>query len=351
LPGDAARARPGRGDAAGAGPLDPAPVDRGAAGRAARSTAVLPGPGRVLRDPQGGAAGAGPGRLRRLGGRPAPGRVTHPCAYPGGALRSRPRQGEGQPARHLEPGGRGRLHRTLGRAGQSAALPGVRVGRLLAVHPADPGRGGPAGRPVAAVRQDRVRPAYLMSTGVMLVAHGSADPRAAATTRALGRAVAAARPGLDVRTAYLDHAGPRPGEVLAEFAAGGHARAVVVPLLLTCAYHGRVDLPQVLAAAAAAGIDLPVRVSDVLGPVGALVPVLRRSAQSGRRVGDAPAGYDAVVLAATDTREAGARGTVAAAARERGAALGVPCGEAYAAGAAPTPGEAGARLREQGARK
>jgi len=190
-----------------------------------------------------------------------------------------------------------------------------------------------------------------MSTGVMLVAHGSADPRAAATTRALGRAVAAARPGLDVRTAYLDHAGPRPGEVLAEFAAGGHARAVVVPLLLTCAYHGRVDLPQVLAAAAAAGIDLPVRVSDVLGPVGGVVPAPLLAALRRRLDEVAPAGYDAVVLAAAGTRDAGARGTVAAAARELGAALGVPCREAYAAGAAPTPGEAVARLREQGARK
>ena len=82
-------------------------------------------------------------------------------------------------------------------------------------------------------------------TAAVLVAHGSADRRAAAMTRALVRAVAAARPGLDVRPAYLDHAGPRPADVLAAMAGLGHERAAVVPLLLTAAYHGRVDLPAV----------------------------------------------------------------------------------------------------------
>jgi len=45
---------------------------------------------------------------------------------------------------------------------------------------------------------------------VVLVAHGSRDPRAAAATEALARAVRRARPGWDVRASYLDHAGPRP---------------------------------------------------------------------------------------------------------------------------------------------
>lgn len=186
---------------------------------------------------------------------------------------------------------------------------------------------------------------------VMLVAHGSADPRAAATTRALGRAVAAARPGLDVRTAYLDHAGPRPGEVLAGFAATGHARAVVVPLLLTCAYHGRVDLPQVLATAAASGIDLAVRISDVLGPVAGVVPAPLLAALRRRLDEAGPGGYDAVVLAAAGTRDAEARQTVVATARTLGAALGVPCLAGYASGASPTAGEAAAELRGQGARR
>jgi len=87
------------------------------------------------------------------------------------------------------------------------------------------------------------------------VAHGSADPRAALQTRALARAVGG-------EAAFLDHAGPRLAEVLA-----GHRSAVVVPLLLTSAYHGRVDIP-----AALAGLDTEVALADVLGPVGGVVP-------------------------------------------------------------------------------
>ena len=120
-------------------------------------------------------------------------------------------------------------------------------------------------------------------TPLVLVAHGSSYPRAAATTRALARAVAAARPGLDVRTAYLDHAGPRPDEVLFALDSAGHRSAVVVPLLLTSAYHGQVDLPGVVASAMARGLALQPVQSDVLGPVHGVVPPLLLAAL-GRRL-------------------------------------------------------------------
>lgn len=187
-------------------------------------------------------------------------------------------------------------------------------------------------------------------TAAVLVAHGSADRRAAAMTRALVRAVAAARPGLDVRPAYLDHAGPRPGDVLAAMAGIGHRRAAVVPLLLTSAYHGRVDLPAVLAAARAQGLALPVRMTEVLGPVGGVTPAPLVAALR-RRLAETGAEYDAVVLAAAGTRDARARATVAEAAAALGAALGVPCLPGYASGSPPSAGEAVARLRAAGARR
>src|ERR1051326_6280711 len=96
--------------------------------------------------------------------------------------------------------------------------------------PAEAGRGPP-------------RPGGGMRRSVLLVAHGSRDPRAAATTRALARAVAAVRPGLDVRVGFLELSQPRPAEVLAAMPAG----TVVVPLLLTRAYHGTVVLPAQVA--------------------------------------------------------------------------------------------------------
>jgi len=189
-----------------------------------------------------------------------------------------------------------------------------------------------------------------MTVPVLLVAHGSRDPRAAASTQALRRAVAAASPERPVAVAYLDHHQPTVPRALAAFAAAGHTSTVVVPLLLTSAYHGRVDLPALLAETRAAGIGVHAVQSDVLGPRGQavdakLVVALRR------RLGQLYREYDALVLAAAGTRDATARATVAAAASALGTAAGVPCVTAYASAAGPTPGEAVLSLRRQGARR
>ncbi len=179
-----------------------------------------------------------------------------------------------------------------------------------------------------------MRPARL---AVVLVAHGSRDPRAAESTEALTRAVAEAHPEWEVHASYLDHAGPRPLDVLTWLETAGHRRAVLVPLLLTAAYHGKVDVPAVVGQARAAGLRIDVRISDVLGPVSDLLldGLIRRLPV---------AGLDAVVLAAAGTRDAAARETVAAAATALGARLGVPCTVAYASAAAPTAAEAVASL-------
>lgn len=191
-----------------------------------------------------------------------------------------------------------------------------------------------------------------LMTAAVLVAHGSADPAAAATTRALARAVAATRPGLVVRPAYLDHAGPRPGRVLGELADAGHTGAVVVPLLLTAAYHRRVDLPAVLAEARAGGLRLPVAVADVLGPVAGVVPAPLLAALRTRLSELRPrSGYDAVVLAAAGTRDRAARATVATAAAALGETLGMPCRAGYASAAAPTVDSAVRMLRADGGRR
>jgi sirohydrochlorin ferrochelatase len=187
---------------------------------------------------------------------------------------------------------------------------------------------------------------------VVLVVHGSRDPRAAAATRSLVRAVAAARPGLDVRAGFLDHTLPRPGQVLAALQDAGHRRATVVPLLLTAAFHTRVDVPAVLADARAEGLRMAVAVSDALGPVDGVVDT-RLLAGLRRRLGEAIAAdgrsYDAVVLAAAGTRDAAARGTVEQAAQALSRVLDVPCAVAYASAAPPTGAEAVGALRAAGA--
>ncbi|MGX6605891.1 sirohydrochlorin chelatase [Micromonosporaceae bacterium Da 78-11] len=202
-----------------------------------------------------------------------------------------------------------------------------------------------------------MRPARLIPSGsgsgfasgdrpaVVLVAHGSRDPRAAAATEALARAVRQAHPQWPVRTAYLDHAGPRPLDVLATLPA---RRAVLVPLLLTAAYHGRVDMPAVVTAAA----DLPIDVTlaDVLGPQAHTVSPLLLDALL-RRLAPAGPHPDALVLAAAGTRDAAARATVEDVAAALGARLGLPCVVAYASAAPPNAGEAVTRLRAEGAHR
>ncbi|MEU4424138.1 CbiX/SirB N-terminal domain-containing protein [Actinoplanes sp. NPDC024001] len=174
---------------------------------------------------------------------------------------------------------------------------------------------------------------------VVLVAHGSRDPRAAASTEALARAVQHARPEWEVRASYLDHAGPRPLDVLTSL---GARRAALVPLLLTAAYHGRVDLPAVIRAAES--LPVSVTATDVLGPASPLL-----LAAVCRRLPSAT--LDAVVLASAGTRDAAARDTVAGAAVALGARLGLPSAVAYASGPGPSAGEAVAALQAAGARR
>ena len=184
-----------------------------------------------------------------------------------------------------------------------------------------------------------------MTGPILLVAHGSKDPGAAAMTRALARAVAAERPGSTVRAAFLDHAGPRPDEELASLRADGHHEVTVVPLLLTAAYHRKVDVPAVVAKA-----SVPVTVTDIVGPVAGRVPAALLDGLH-RRLAETGTPFDAVVLAAAGTRDRAARATVELSARALGHRLRVPCLAAYASASAPTPGEAVAALQRRGARR
>jgi sirohydrochlorin ferrochelatase len=187
-----------------------------------------------------------------------------------------------------------------------------------------------------------MRPARL---AVVLVAHGSRDPRAAASTEALARVVRRAHPSWEVHASYLDHAGPRPLDVLASLPG---RRAVLVPLLLTEAYHGRVDVPAIVAEAA--GLPVDVTLAGVLGPTPSS-PVVPPALLDGLERRLPHAGLDAVVLAAAGTRNAAARETISWAAEALSARLSVPCVAAYASASPPDAGVAVSRLRADGARR
>nr|WP_250905379.1 CbiX/SirB N-terminal domain-containing protein [Nonomuraea sp. NEAU-A123] len=196
---------------------------------------------------------------------------------------------------------------------------------------------------------------------LVAVAHGSRDPRAAATVEALLDEVRRARPGLPVRTAYLDHATPSLAQALR-----GLDEAVVLPLLLTEAYHSRVDLPAALNEARARDPRLRVRYGATLGPHPLLLTTLeRRLAAAGVVIGDPDT---AVVLVSAGSSDGRANGVVARMARDwgrpalSGAGFSARSGfsgvegrgwwavtAAYASAAEPTPAQAVALLREAGA--
>ncbi|MFI7633552.1 sirohydrochlorin chelatase [Nonomuraea sp. NPDC049400] len=174
---------------------------------------------------------------------------------------------------------------------------------------------------------------------LVAVAHGSRDPRAAATVAALLDQVP-----LDVRVAYLDHCAPTLSQALS-----GLREAVVLPLLLTEAYHSRVDLPAALNEVRAREPRLRVHYGATLGPHPLLLSALeRRLAEAGVPAGDPDT---AVVLVSAGSSDARANAVIADMARAWRRSGWWTVSAAYASAAGPTPAEAVAALRRAGAPK
>ncbi|MEU3410195.1 sirohydrochlorin chelatase [Streptomyces sp. NPDC006658] len=181
-------------------------------------------------------------------------------------------------------------------------------------------------RPVTALGRRRPAPPALV-----LVAHGSRDPRALTTVRALMARVRALRPGLPVHLGHIELNEPLLPDTLAAL---GDTRAVLVPLLLSRGYHVKQDIPEL--AAAARG---DIRAAPPLGPH----PLLAEALHARLTEAGWPAASDdtarrttAVVLAAAGSRDADSAADTRRTARLLAARLGVPVIPAYASAATPT---------------
>lgn len=150
---------------------------------------------------------------------------------------------------------------------------------------------------------------------LLVIAHGSRDPRHAATVHALTERVRAERPGLRVETAYLEFNAPSVPRVLERLAAEGADEVVALPLLLTRAFHAKTDIPSVLREARARLPRLNIRQADVLGPSPLLNATLgRRLREAGIRPGDTP--RTGLVLASAGSTDPEAIAVIAEIARE-----------------------------------
>ncbi len=134
---------------------------------------------------------------------------------------------------------------------------------------------------------------------LLVVAHGSRDPRHAATVHALVARVRAERPGLQVATGFLDFNLPSVPGALQAYAARGVREVVAQPLLLSRAFHAKADIPAVLRRAPS---SLHIRQADVLGPDPQLTRALeQRLHEAGLTPGDRAA--TGVVLAAAGSSD------------------------------------------------
>lgn len=189
----------------------------------------------------------------------------------------------------------------------------------------------------------------MTAPALIALAHGSRDPRSAQTIHALKEQVACLRPDIRIEAAFLDHSEPNFESVVDRLVAEGHSEIVVVPLLLTEAYHAKVDVPQAAEQAQARHDGVRVHVTSVLGIESAFFNILDRrlrAALSLNRVRE----LDALVLAGAGSSDPIANAMISRAARAWGNHHKLPTIAAFASSVPPAAGEAVRQHRADGRR-
>src|SRR6476469_279062 len=189
----------------------------------------------------------------------------------------------------------------------------------------------------------------MTAPALIALAHGSRDPRSAQTITALVDEVKAMRPDLRVEKAFLDLSKPSFQTVVDRLVRKGVEEIVVVPLLLTEAFHAKVDVPDAIAEAMARHEGLQIRGTSVLGLEARFLEVLdlrMREALKSARVRE----LDALVLAAAGSSDALANQSVARLARLWGTHHKLPVTAAFASSAPPATGAAVREFRTEGRR-
>jgi sirohydrochlorin ferrochelatase len=182
---------------------------------------------------------------------------------------------------------------------------------------------------------------------ILLLSHGSRDPRAAYVAAELVAAVAE-RTGREVRAAHLDFTTPTPDVALLNLATDGFSAVRVVPLLFTPGYHLTHDVPRAIEASGIAE-TVAVTVTPPLLTGGhrqrnlLLKALTDRLAQAG-----ADRHIDALVLASAGSGSETARQHVESLARDLAQAHGIPVIPAFASAATPSVSQALETLCDRG---
>jgi sirohydrochlorin ferrochelatase len=189
----------------------------------------------------------------------------------------------------------------------------------------------------------------MTAPALIALAHGSRDPRSAATIQALVAETRKLRPDLRIEPAFLELSRPRFEKVVDKLVKAGYDEIVVVPLLLSEAYHAKVDVPNHVADATERHPGLQIRVTNILGLESTFLDVLDRRLRDALKLARVRE-LDALVLAAAGSSDPLANQAIGRLARVWGARHKLPVTAAFASTAPPATGEAVRAFRFEGRR-
>lgn len=169
-------------------------------------------------------------------------------------------------------------------------------------------------------------------TDVVLLGHGSRDTRAAAAMREFAVSLQDGTTGLRVAIAFLDHNEPTLQSAVVGFGPGRDP-IVVVPMLLSTAFHAKADVP---AAVQAVRTSRPIITTAPVGSSRALASAVAQGTTG------------PLVIAFSGTSDPAARADLEGMALEIAAERGSAVSIGYVTQAAPTVAEAIAGIDAQG---
>ncbi len=189
----------------------------------------------------------------------------------------------------------------------------------------------------------------MTAPSLILLGHGSNDPRVAQVSQQIRRELLTIRPELDIHVAFLDNAAPSGLQIAERLAGEGVTEIVFVPLLLSDAFQVHCDVPALVAQVTAAHPDLRVAASRPIGPEAQLLAIVDRRLRDALRV-NRVSELDGLIFAAEGSSDVRSNALVARRARQWSTHHRLPCVTAYASGSGPSTAEAIRSLRAQGRR-
>lgn len=108
------------------------------------------------------------------------------------------------------------------------------------------------------------------TSGLVLFAHGARDPEWAEPFRAIAARVAATRPDLAVKLAFLEFQGPALADAINDLVDGGHDNIRIAPLFMAQGGHLKNDVPKLLDGIRARHPSLKLELLPAIGDVAEL---------------------------------------------------------------------------------